>query len=88
MASKDGPTNRLGWGLLLLRSSKGDPCTTAATVSSIDPRILLEYIDYADLFNKEAANALPSYRSIYGLTPIEVEVLQKEVDKNLEQKFI
>ena len=31
---------------------------------------------------------LPPYGSIYGLTPIKVEALQKEVDKNLGQGFI
>ena len=29
-----------------------------------------------------------SYGPIYGLTPIKVEAIQKEVDKNLEQGFI
>ena len=64
-----------------------------------------EYADYADLFNKEAANVLPAhqewdyhislekgklppYGPIYGLTPIKVKALQKEVDKNLGQGFI
>ena len=92
-------------GLLLFRSSKGDPCITAATAGPADPGIPLQYADYADLFNKEIADMLPvhqewdhripleeeklpPYGPITGLTSIEVEALQKEVDKNIEQEFI
>ena len=88
-------------GLLLLRSSKGDPCIATASTTSADPAIPPEYADYADLFNKEAADALPAhqewhhkiplekgkllpYGPIYGLTPIKMEALQKEVNKNLD----
>ena len=89
------------WGLLLLKSNKGDPCLTTASIASADSGILSEYADYAGLFDKEAADVLPAhqewdhriplknrksplYGPIYGLTLIEVEALQKEVDKNLE----
>ena len=102
---KMAPSIDWAQGLLLLRSSKGDPCTTAATTGLADPGIPSKYADYTNLFNKEAANALPAhqewdhriplekgkllpYEPIYGLTPIEVEALRKEVDKNLEQGFI
>ena len=37
---------------LLLRNSRGDFCITAASVASADPAIPLEYVDYANHFNK------------------------------------
>ena len=49
-------------GLLLLRSSKGDLCPTAATAGPVDPRIPQEYADYANLFNKKTADALPAHQ--------------------------
>ena len=92
-------------GLLSLRNNRGDPGTTAASVTSADPGILPEYADYADLFDKKTADVLPAhqewdhhiplkkrrlppYEPINKLTPIKVEVLQKEVNKNLRQRLI
>ena len=49
-------------GLLLLRSSKEDPCIAIASTTSADPAILSKYADYADFFNKEAADALPAHQ--------------------------
>ena len=88
-------------GLLLLRSSRGDPCLTIASVALADLGIPPEYANYAGPFDKKAADVLPAhqewdlhiplengksplYGPIYGLTPIEVEALQKKVNKNLE----
>ena len=50
------------WGLLSLRNSQGDPSTTAASITSADPGIPPEYADYADLFDKEAADVLPAHQ--------------------------
>ena len=92
-------------GLLLLRSSRRDPCFTTASVASADLGILSKYADYVSLFSKKAADVLPAhqegdhciplkkgklppYGPIYGLTPISIEALRKEVNKNLEQGFI
>ena len=102
---KMAPSINWAQGLLSLRNSWRDPGTTATSVTSANLEILLEYADYADLFDKKAAvvlpahqewdhhiplekGKLPSYGPIYGLTPIEVEALQKEVNKNLGQGFI
>ena len=49
-------------GLLLLKSSRENPCLTTASVASADPEILTEYADYAGLFDKEAADVLPAHQ--------------------------
>ena len=105
MAPENGPINKLGTGFAIVKKQPGDPGTTVASVTSTDLGMPPEYADYADLFDKEAANVLPAhqewdyhiplekrklppYGPIYGLTPIKVKALQKEVDKNLGQGFI
>ena len=57
-------TLSLDWaqGLLLLKSSKGDPSTTMASVTFAGSGIPSEYADYMDLFDKEAANVLPAHQ--------------------------
>ena len=59
---KMAPAIDWAWGLLLLRSSKGGPNITTASVASASPRIPPEYTNYADLFNKEAADVLLAHQ--------------------------
>ena len=49
-------------GLLLLKSSKGGLKITTASVASAGSRIPPEYTDYADLFDKKAADVLPAHQ--------------------------
>ena len=50
------------WGLLLLSSNKGGSNRTTASVASASFKILLEYADYVDLFDKETADVLPAHQ--------------------------
>ena len=68
---KMAPAIDWAWGLLLLRSSKGGPNITTASVASAGPGIPLEYVDYADLFDKEAADVLPAHQEWNHKIPLE-----------------
>ena len=59
---KIAPAINWAQGLLLLRSSKGGPNIITASVASAGLGIPLKYADYADLFNKEAADVLLAHQ--------------------------
>ena len=59
------------WGLLLLKSNRGDPGLTTASVAFTDSEILPEYADYAGLFDKEAADVLPAHQEWDHCIPLE-----------------
>ena len=58
-------------GLLLLRSIKGDPNITMASIASAGPGIPPDYTDSADLFDKEAADVLPAHQEWDHCIPLE-----------------
>ena len=62
MAPEDGPINKLGMGSAIVKKQPGDPSTTAASVISADHGIPPEYANYADLFDKKAADVLPAHQ--------------------------
>ena len=59
---KIAPAIDWAWGLLLLKSSKGGPNITTTSVASAGPGVPPEYANYADLFDKEAADVLPAHQ--------------------------
>ena len=59
---KTAPAINWARDLLLLKSSKGGPNITMASVASAGPGIPPEYADYADLFDKETADVLPAHQ--------------------------
>ena len=56
------------WGL---RSNNGGPNITISSVVSVGPGIPPEYADYADLFDKKVADALPVHQEMDHRIPLE-----------------